>query len=202
MPIKAVIFDFGGVMGIREDWSRHRKWEKRLGLREKELSEKVYLSEVGNRATIGQATTEEVWQQVVRDFGLDTEQARELRRDFEAAELFNEELASFLRSLRPRYKTAILSNAWFGAREIFTETYKLDDMVDVIIVSYEEGLAKPDPRIFQLVCERLHARPSEIIFVDDWPPHVQAASALGMKGIVYQTNEQVMADVRKCLEED
>jgi hypothetical protein len=60
MPIKAVIFDFGGVMVLREDWSAQQKWEKHLGLREKELPETVYLSEVGNRATLGQATTEEV----------------------------------------------------------------------------------------------------------------------------------------------
>jgi putative hydrolase of the HAD superfamily len=202
MPIKAVIFDFGGVMVLREDWSAHQKWEKRLGLREKELPEAVFLSEVGNRATLGQTTTEEVWQYIASIFDLNAEQARELRRDFESAEIFNEELASFLSTLRPQYKTAILSNAWLGIREIFTELYKMGDLVDVIIISAEEGLAKPDPRIFQLAAERLNVQPDEAIFVDDWFPHVQSASATGMKGILYKTNEQVIAGVRKYLEED
>lgn len=51
--------------------------------------------------------------------------------------------------------------------------------------SFELGLLKPDPRIFAAVREKLGCRFGEMIFVDDKPRNVQAASDLGIYGIVY-----------------
>jgi putative hydrolase of the HAD superfamily len=72
--------------------------------------------------------------------------------------------------------------------------------VDEIIISAEEGIAKPDPRIFRIAAERLGVRPQEAVFVDDRPENVQGARAVGMRGIQFETREQTIADVRKHLE--
>jgi HAD superfamily hydrolase (TIGR01509 family) len=54
-----------------------------------------------------------------------------------------------------------------------------------MILSYEVGLAKPDPAIFHLVCERLGFQPAEIIFVGDTPSaDIDGPRAIGMPPIL------------------
>ena len=48
-----------------------------------------------------------------------------------------------------------------------------------IVVSSDEGLIKPDPRIFELACQRGGLRPDEFLFIDDSRPNTEAARALG-----------------------
>ncbi|MEO6341362.1 MAG: HAD family phosphatase [Caulobacteraceae bacterium] len=48
-----------------------------------------------------------------------------------------------------------------------------------IVVSSDEGVVKPDPRIFEIACERAGLAPSDMLFIDDSRPNVEAARALG-----------------------
>lgn len=200
MPIRAVVFDIGGVLLRTQDRGYHRKWEAALGLAEGRLVKKIYVSEISRLATLGQASVDDVWQYVALTFRLNAEQVEELQRDFFATETIDQDLLTFLSSLRPRYRTALLSNAWPGARELHNQRYRLCDAVDEMIFSAEEGLAKPDPAIFTLAAQRLDVQFSEMIFIDDWPPHVEEARALGMYGIVFENTAQVINDVRSYLE--
>ncbi|GCE51166.1 2-haloacid dehalogenase/putative hydrolase of the HAD superfamily [Thermosporothrix hazakensis] len=85
------------------------------------------------------------------------------------------ELATFLHSLRPRYKVALLSNAWSEARSDFNRLFHLDRFVDLQIFSAEEGLAKPDERIYRLALTRLGVAPEETLFLDDRLENILAA---------------------------
>lgn len=199
MTIRAVIFDMGGVLLRSENESGRRKWEQRLGLAEGELAEIVFNSPVSQQAAVGRATDEDVWAHVAQRFGLDGERLRQLRRDFWSGDRADAQLADFLRNLRPHYRTAILSNAWPGARRALTERWGLADAVDEMIISAEEGVAKPDPAIYRIALERLGVGPSEAVFVDDMAINVEAARALGMHGVQFRTREQAIADVERIL---
>ena len=56
---------------------------------------------------------------------------------------------------------------------------------DVVVVSYEVGLAKPDPRIFELCLSRLGAQAGEALFVDDRAENVAAAERLGLRTLLF-----------------
>lgn len=200
MTIRAVIFDMGGVLLRSENESGRRKWEQRLGLAEGELAEIVFNSPVSQKATVGRATDEDVWAHVAGRFGLDYETLRQLRRDFWSGDRVDVQLADFLRHLRPGYKTAILSNAWPGARKALTERWGLHSVVDEMIISAEEGVAKPDPAIYHIALGRLGVRPAEAVFVDDMAANVEAARALGMHGVQFRTREQAIAEVKGILD--
>ena len=45
------------------------------------------------------------------------------------------------------------------------ERYHFDKMTDLFIYSHEEGVAKPDRRMYELTCERLGVQPAEMIFL-------------------------------------
>jgi putative hydrolase of the HAD superfamily len=199
MTMRAVIFDFGGVLGRGTEVSRQRAWEERLGLAPGGLGVEVWQSPVATWARVGRAQPEEVWAYLCERFGLGAQEVADLHRDLFSGEQVDEELVAFLHSLRPRYKTAILSNCWPGARTVMEERYGLNGVVDELILSYEVGIAKPDLRIFALAADRLGVRPQETVFVDDVAPNVTAAHAAGMTSVRFESTEQTIAAVRAAL---
>lgn len=112
----------------------------------------------------------------------------------------NTELIEYVRSLRPRYRTGILSNSFVGAREREQAAYGFADLVDSIVYSHEVGTAKPDPRIYALTCARLGVRPGEVVFLDDAQACVDGARAAGMHAVLYRDNRQAIDEIRRLLQ--
>lgn len=199
MSIKAVIFDFGGVLVRTEDDSARKEWEKRLGIPKGHLSSAVFDSETSLLASIGEVPAEQVWTDFAREHGMSDEELQQFYEAFWSGDELDLRLVDFLRSLRPRYKTAILSNAWLDARKWFTELYGLGDVVDQIIVSAEEGLAKPDAHIYRITADRLGVRTEEALFVDDTLVNIEGARLAGMQAVHFQNDDQAIADVMEHL---
>jgi putative hydrolase of the HAD superfamily len=112
----------------------------------------------------------------------------------------NVELAVYFASLRPRYRTALLSNSFAGARSKEQERYHFADICDLLIYSHEEGIAKPERRIFELTCERLGVQPAEIIFLDNVEANVAAARACGIQAILFRETREAIAAIQACLQ--
>lgn len=199
MPIRAIIFDIGGVLEITPRTGWDARWEERLNLGPRGLSRQ--LGGVWRDGDVGKITIEEVEKRTAEILGLDQAQLDEFMRDLweEYCGTLNTELATYFASLRPRYKTAIISNSFVGAREKEQERYGFGDICDLIIYSHEVGIKKPDRRIFELACERLGVQPSEAIFVDDVEESIVAAREVGMNAIVFKDTAQAIADIEACL---
>jgi putative hydrolase of the HAD superfamily len=153
----------------------------------------------GELGTLSQAE----WQAGLRQFiSLTPAQLEAFVEDFWKTYLGdpNPELVAYFRVLRPRYRTALLSNSFDGAREREEDRYHFAELVDLIIYSHEVGLAKPDPRIFALTSQRLGVQPNEIVFLDDVERNVAAAAAYGFYAILYHTNAQAIAEIEGCLQ--
>jgi 2-haloacid dehalogenase len=60
-----------------------------------------------------------------------------------------------------------------------------------IVVSGQELLAKPDPRIYRLLIERYHVDAATAVFIDDAPRNVESARAIGFDAILFETPEQL-----------
>jgi 2-haloacid dehalogenase len=70
---------------------------------------------------------------------------------------------------------------------------RLAEVFGVTVVSGEEGIVKPDPRIFHLLCRRAGVAPEDCVFIDDFPPNVEGARAVGMEGILFTAPEALRA---------
>lgn len=200
MSIEAVIFDMGGTLLRTENHPLRRKWEVRLGLQEGELSRTVFQSDASRRASMGQLTEDGVWKHVQATFKLSDDQMREFVPDFWSGDVVDAELLKFIGDLRARFKTAILSNAYSTGRWAITEKFGLRDAVDLVVISAEEGVAKPDPRIYQIAAERLKVTPEACVFVDDVEENVRAAQTLGMCGVQFENAAQAIAAIERCIE--
>lgn len=199
MSIRAVIFDIGGVLEITPSLGVTDAWTRRLGLAPGELSERA--RDVWRGGSVGTLTETQVHEQLGARLGLDEAQVGAFMADIwtEYLGTLNDELFEYFRSLRPRYRTAIISNSFVGAREREQERYGFGDSTDLIVYSHEVGLSKPDPRIYALACERLGISAPEAVFVDDTEEAVAGARAVGMRAIRYESNPQVIAAVEVTL---
>jgi 2-haloacid dehalogenase len=66
---------------------------------------------------------------------------------------------------------------------------------DGIVISGQEGVIKPDPRIFRILCERYGVEPRSAVFIDDVARNARAAAALGIHGIHFRSAEQLRREL-------
>lgn len=194
--IRAIYFDMGGVLLRSESEVERRKWEKRLGLPEKELAHVVFGNPVAELATVGQVSTEAIWAEVGRQLALTPAQLAELRVDFFRGDEFDVDLLAFIRGLRPQFKTGLISNAWPDMREV-TASYLNAGTFDTILFSAEEGVAKPGPEIYLRALARLGVTPAEAVFVDDFQPNIAGAQAVGMTGVLFTSPAQTREEITR-----
>ena len=103
--------------------------------------------------------------------------------------------------MRPHLRTAILTNAGNRLRDTFCSIYRLPDLVDQVIISAEEQIAKPDKRLYHLAAERLGVSPEEAIFVDDMPVNIEGALEAGMQAILHTNAQFTIQQIRGMLTE-
>jgi epoxide hydrolase-like predicted phosphatase len=198
MTIRAVIFDIGGVLVRNVNYTQQRHWEQRLGLPDRALGPTIWSNPVSRLAEIGCASPEEVWADVARRFSLTAEEVASLSKDVFAGSEWDTALIDFARSLRPHYKTGIISNAWPAARQ-GVRPYVNGDAFDVIVFSAEEGVAKPDRTIFDRALARLGVEPDESIFIDDVEENVQAARSIGLQAMCFESTRQTIDQIKQHL---
>ncbi len=199
--IRAVVFDIGGVLLRTEDPSIRQRLGDKFGLQTGELENLVFNSQPALASTIGQVTEKAIWEYVARELNLSPEKTALLKEAFWAGDQVDQTLLKFLQKCREEYITALLSNAWVGARSFLAEEYGITEgeTVDRILFSSELGVAKPDPLIYQLLAKTLNCNYGEILFVDDFIENVKAARQLGIHAIHYHHGLNLISKVSQKL---
>lgn len=187
--IRAVIFDVGGVLLRTEDLQPRRDFEARLGLAPGAAEYLFYNDAAGQRAQRGEISAEAHWQTLATRLGIIVPELA----PFWAGDRLDEDLLGLVRQLRPRYQTAIISNAMSDLHSLLSERYPIAAAFDVITGSAYEGVMKPDPRIYLRTLARLGREPAEAVFVDDAPANVAGARAVGMHAIHFAAGMDVAA---------
>lgn len=91
-------------------------------------------------------------------------------------------------------RTAVLSNADGPPRP------GLAGLVDVVLLSGDTGLRKPDPAAFTDAVGRLGVAPGECVHVDDLPVNVRGAAAAGLVGVLHRTRAGTLAELSALLD--
>ncbi len=198
--IKALIFDFGGVLVRTESHEARRQVAERLGLSPEELYAIVFESEASILAELGRMSSRDRWQRVADLLGLHSvEESVAVMREFFSGDVLDTELVNCVRRMRGRYRIALLSNFTDSLPRLIENEYGLGDCFDAIIVSALVGMRKPDPAIYRLTLERLQVAPQEAIFIDDMAENVQAAAALGIHAIQFESREALCSELSTLL---
>lgn len=198
MSIRAVFFDLGGVIVRTEYQAPREHLAERLNTTYEDLNRIVFDSESGRQASLGVVTAEAHWEAVSRRLGRQASEAAAIRQEFFAGDVIDLELVNFIRSLRPRFKTAVISNAWPDMRE-YVSAQKIHDAFDALVISAEVGVVKPERKIYELALQKLGVTASEAVFVDDTSPNVEAARAFGMHAILFKDPARAIRDLKELL---
>lgn len=103
---------------------------------------------------------------------------------------------AFLEKLSKKYRLAVLSNTDPLHVAHLEKTYGFFGLFSTRIYSCSVGASKPNPIIYKQALKACRVRAHEAVYVDDVPPYAQAAAQLGMRGIVFQSPEQLQSDLR------
>lgn len=199
--IRAVIFDWGGVLSPLNFLARTPHWEARLGLSPGTLDRALWGPE-WKLLEMGALSQEAYDEHLMSALGLpDREAVRQFYREYYSDDGLHPGVVAVIRNLRGRYRVALLTNAFPGHADSLRQRHGFDPRTefDLYVNSAEVGMAKPDPAIYQLTLDRLGVRPEEAIFIDDHVRNTDAAHLLGMHTIVCADVETALADLATLL---
>ena len=206
MPVRAVVFDIGGVLERVDDaawpvaWAT--RWAARSGMSLDELD-----AALDRQPPIGDPVTGAASERQLRDLyaaalGLDDAQADLMMADMwdSYCGTLDEEMFGWYAARRGRVLLGILSNSSDGARREDSRRFGIPEAADVVVYSHEVGVAKPDPAVYELTAQRLGVAPHEIAFLDDSPIAVDGARAAGWQAVLHTDTASSIAALETLLE--
>jgi putative hydrolase of the HAD superfamily len=200
----AVVFDLGGVV-YASPLDVFRAYERDHGLPDRFLSEVVLVDpEHGawSRLERGELTVDEFCDAFDAECAAHggTVSARDLMAAVGAGIEARPAMVAAIGSIRRHgLKTAALTNNWPADPSDNERVSSTTEWFDVVVESAVEGLRKPDPRIYALVCERLDVAPGATVFLDDLGANLKPARELGMTTIKVAEPDTALAELEAVL---
>lgn len=196
--IKAVLFDYGGV--IKVHYSLSKNMAEICGVSDGELERtKEERFEIGRQLAKGFISNKQFWQKIGDILGKPiSDNSVELAKKFYRENFaFLPGMMDLVKELRARkIKTAVLSNIGRLEAKVIREKNGYKGF-DALILSYEAGMAKPEVDIYLLAAKKLRVRPDECIFIDDAEKNLVPAEKLGMKTVLFKNPKQATRDILK-----
>lgn len=194
--VKAIVFDFGGVMTKTDKDQITDFIVKGIGVsRDDALQALDRLKEQPQN----DALESDFWQSFAKSKGktLPDDWMKQLNEVRLHAQVEIPGMVQLVKSLKAKgYQTALLSNVRKSRAEI-KRKLGLYDLFHPTLFSYEVGVRKPDPKSYQLLLEKLNLPPEAVIFIDNKPENIAAAKAVGIDGILFEDPNQLFEALRK-----
>lgn len=93
-------------------------------------------------------------------------------------------------------RTGLISNSWGHGRY---DRSRFPELFDGVVISGEEGIRKPEPRMYELGAERIGLAPGQCVFVDDLPFNLKPAQQLGMATVLHRSAAQTIPELERLL---
>jgi len=193
--IKAVVFDWGGVLvGWRQIFENFAT-EKQIEY--DELMKAFW--EFAPDSEIGKFGVDEYYQKVMGSVGL-IEMWEEIRNKMPGELKPIKVTFELLKELKQKgkYKLALLTNTQAGLVDDWDKVsgFKFKQYFDLIVDSSVEAVRKPDPEIYQIVCDRLNLKPKECLFIDDLIENIEGAKKVGFATVHFTEPKKGVAEIR------
>ena len=192
-PIRAVILDYGEVLSLAPEPNTMSRMAATFQMEPGLFFERY----IPSRPPYDQGllTAEQYWLGLARELAvpIDATRIEKLRAwDTQMWSRISPVMTAWLEKLRAAgLTTALLSNMQFDMAAHARKHFAWLNHFDHQILSCELRLIKPDAAIFRQTIERLSVRPGEVLFVDDREANVEAARALGMIAVRFQSTDRL-----------
>ena len=192
---RAIISDLGKVVLWFDNSIFYRKMTAYCLKSIEEIREIVHENpEFYELFDLGRITPKEFYARAVARLG-----ARIGYNDFMAAYVdvfrLNRPVLELLQRLKPKYRLVLVSNCDAVRFESIRKKFPEIGIFDGRVLSYELGVMKPDPGIYQEALRLAQADPSACVFIDDMAENIAGAAALGIRGILYQPDTDLACEL-------
>jgi epoxide hydrolase-like predicted phosphatase len=186
MSIKAIVFDFGNVVGFFDHYLTLKRIAPHTDMAPQAMYAAVYNGALEDDFESGRITAAEFLARFRQTCRLSCDDAVLAAA---VADVFrpNPDVCALLPLLQPRYRLLLGSNTNpIHARHFRQQFADVLQPFDAVVLSYEIGVRKPRAGFYEH-CQRLAGcGPGECVFIDDLPANVGGARACGWQGILYQ----------------
>ena len=134
------------------------------------------------KADVGELTSLDVWEKL--GFKGDIEK---IEKEYLDTMEINDGFFNFISSVGKHYKTAIISNDSSRWSKFLREKFDINKYFDVISISGDLKIQKPDERIFKLTIDQLGCRAEDCLYVDDREDNLEAARKVGMNVVLFSS---------------
>ena len=200
MSIKALIWDWEGVLLLSKDGSISTSVAKRLGVPQEKLRD-FFHGDINDRVDRGECRQLDYWHHILDNLQLPRSYASRFT-DFLHQDMFvDQDLLESIRRYHQSYKTALLSNFSDILRPMLETHWKVDGAFDEIIISWEVHCIKPEPEIFQLTIDRLGCKAHECVLIDDRMVNIEGARQFGMQTVLFENRSQALVELDTMLKQ-
>ena len=195
--IKAIISDLGRVFVDFDHDKSCGKLAKLAGCDIEKVYEYIYKSKTDIKLDRGELGPKAFYKRVVDHFKLKLSY-QEFRFIFgNIFTLKKPVYRLYLKLKKKKYKIVFLSNTNVIHFEHCANKFPMKKVFNGGIRSDKEGLMKPHPRLYLKAAALAGCKPEECVFIDDIYEYVDAARAVGLKGIQFKSAGQLGRDLRK-----
>jgi len=189
MVIRAVIFDCFGVLVTSA--------KKRL--MQDYPQSKTQIDDLGHQFDYGLISQIQFKDSLSELLGISSD---DVVLKYLTASVHNEPTVNWVRQLKQsgKYKIGLLSNVGHGYFDQFFSPSDKQELFDQVVLSSDEGMAKPEAMMFELIAKRLDVKTSECVMVDDSPVNIEAAKNVGMQGVYFISTSQAQDELDRILE--
>jgi FMN phosphatase YigB (HAD superfamily) len=114
---------------------------------------------------------------------------------FEETFILNEELLNFYKKIGEQIDISVFTTGHI--QELVKD--KLDGVIKGIVISEAIGFKKNNPTAFNELLKKLNLQPGEVLYIDDTKENCDAAIEAGINAILYTSNDQIIAKIKKAL---
>lgn len=194
---KALIFDIGGIILDVSD----EVITKFLNITEEEtkkLNKLVYGDKRFYKCLKGEITQEDYEKQLIQE-----NSDKKVEIDKLLNPVYQEQVLPFISNTweyiyelkKQGYQIYFLSNLTEASYEYLKEKLKITHLVDGAIYSWQEGLAKPQKEIYELLLKKYQLKREEVVFFDDKLKNVEMGNKLGIKSVLYKTKKDIEENI-------
>jgi len=202
LSIRAVLFDFGGVISS-SPFEAFAHLEAERGLPPDFIRTVNATNPDTNawarleRGEVDLETFGRLWSDEARALGHELDGRLVLEK---LAGEIRPRMVDAIRACGTKYKTACLTNNFTRAEALLSdEVAAVYALFDAVLESRVLGVRKPDPRFYELACEALGVRPDECVFLDDLGVNLKPARALGMHTIKVTDPDVALAELEELV---
>lgn len=195
--IRTIIFDIGNVLTVFgwKDFLRSFGFDAET---EEKVGRATMDSQFWNEFDRGQLTDEQMLAGFIRNDPSVEKEIRQIFANLHGILTKADYAIPWIRELKEKgYQVLVLSN--FSDKVARENPDALDflEYVDGGILSYRDGVIKPDPAIYRLLIDRYGLKPEECVFLDDIRKNLDAAKKFGIHTILFQNVDQAKEELKK-----